>query len=413
MRDIDSVRSRFPSLEQVMDGRPVVFFDNPGGTQVPQTVIDAVDGYLLRDNANLGGAYATSERSDAMVDEARRAMADMLGAPSPNEIVFGLNMTTLAFTISRSLSGWVNPGDEIIVTRLDHDANISPWLLLARERGARVRWLDIEPEDCTLRLSDFENRLSDRTKVVACGYASNSVGTVNDVKAIATMSHSVGALVFVDAVHYAPHGPIDVQALDCDFLFCSAYKFFGPHVGMLWGKTHLLQRLPACKVRPAPDQPPRKFETGTQNHEAIAGTLAAVEYLASLGDAQGSMDRRGKVLEGMRLIQEYERGLCDHLLRGLIEVKGLTVYGIADPDRMDQRVPTVSFRLDGFTPFQLAAHLGDRGIFVWHGNYYAPALTQRLGLEDLGGMVRVGLVHYNTTEEVDRLLEELHRLTGS
>jgi cysteine desulfurase family protein (TIGR01976 family) len=413
MWDIRAVRSRFPSLEQVQDERPVVFFDNPGGTQVPQTVIEAMAGYLLRDNANLGGVFATSERSDAMVDEARRALADMLGAASPNEIVFGPNMTTLTFGLSRSLYGWVSPGDEIVVTRLDHDANISPWLLLARDRGARVRWLDVDPEDCTLKLADVENRFSGRTKVVALGYASNSVGTINDVKTIAAVAHSVGALVFVDAVHYAPHGPVEVQNIDCDFLVCSAYKFFGPHVGVLWGKTHLLQRLPAHKVRPAPDEPPRKFETGTQNHEGIAGTLAAVEYLAGLGGNPGSVDRRSRILEGMRSIQDYERGLCDRLIRGLLDVKGLTLYGITDSGRLDRRVPTVSFRMDGFTPYQLAAHLGNRGIFVWHGNYYAPALTERLGLEDLGGMVRVGLVHYNTMEEVERLLEELHRLSGS
>jgi len=411
MFDISAIRKQFPSLSQLQDGKPVVYLDNPGGTQVPQRVIDAMVLYLLQDNSNHGGAFPTSRRSDAMLEQARQAMADMLGAASSNEIVFGPNMTTLTMGMSRALSRWVKPEDELIVTRLDHDANISPWMLLARDAGASVRWVDFHPEDCSLDLDDLERQLSKKTKIVACGMASNAVGTINDMGMIVSMAHAYGALVFVDAVHYAPHGPIDVRALDCDFLVCSAYKFFGPHAGVLYGKHDLLDRLPAYKVRPADPRPPHKFETGTQNHEGIAGTLAAVEYLASLSGHEGS--RRERIVAGMKLIREYELGLVAHLINGLERIKGLRIYGISETDRLDQRVPTVAFRIQGFTPRRIAEVLGERGLFVWDGNYYALAVTERLGVEETGGMVRVGLVHYNTVEDVDRLLEELHRLTTS
>lgn len=412
MLNVSVVRQQFPSLGQTLDGRPVVFFDNPGGTQTPQMVIDAMVDYLLHANANHDGAFATSQRSDAMLEEAHRAMADMLGAASPDEIVFGANMTTLTFALGRALGRWLKPGDEVIVTRLDHDANITPWVLMARDAGATVRWVDFDVEDCTLKLSDFERYLSDRTRLVACGYASNAVGTINDVSKIIEMAHSVGALAFIDAVQYAPHGLIDVQALGCDFLVCSAYKFFGPHVGVLYGRYDLLDRLEAYKVRPAENRPPFKFETGTLNHEGIAGTLAAVEYLAQVEGGKGKVSRRARIAAGMQVIQEYERGLCERLIAGLQQVKGLRIYGITAPDRLNQRVPTVSFRLEGWAPRQVAEYLGERGIFVWDGNYYALAVTERLGVEDSGGMVRVGLVHYNTVEEIDRLLAELHALTS-
>jgi cysteine desulfurase family protein (TIGR01976 family) len=411
MLDVGTIRKQFPSLSQIQNEKPVVYFDNPGGTQVPQTVIDAMVQYLLRDNSNHGGAFPTSRRSDAMLEEAHQAMADMLGAASPHEIVFGPNMTTLTMGLSRAMAKWVKPGDEVIVTRLDHDANISPWMLLARDAGALLRWVDFHPEDCSLDMDDLERQLSDKTKIVACGLASNAVGTINDAEMISRMAHAFGALVFVDAVQYAPHGPADVQALDCDFLVCSAYKFFGPHEGVLYGKYDLLDRLPAYKVRPAGNRPPHKFETGTQNHEGIAGTLAAVEYLASLSGERGT--RRERILSSMKLIQEYEQGLVAHLIDGLRRIKGLRIYGITEPDRLDQRVPTVAFRVDGLSPRRIAESLAERGIFVWDGNYYALAVTQRLDVEDKGGMVRVGLVHYNTIGEVDRLLDELHRLTIS
>jgi len=414
MFDVHAVRNNFPSLKQTMEGRQVVFFDNPGGTQVPGSVVDAMTRYLFQDNANHGGAFKTSRQSDAMIEEAHRAMADMLGAASPDEVVFGPNMTSLTFTLSRALAHWVEPGDDVVVTRLDHDANISPWMLLARDRGANLRWVDFSTEDCTLDMDDVERQISGRTKIVACGYASNAVGTINDVKTITDMAHHAGALVFVDAVQYAPHGLIDVKALDCDFLVCSAYKFFGPHEGVLYGKFDLLDRLPAYKVRPAKDRPPHKFETGTQNHEGIAGTLAAVEYLASLsGMTHPGMSRREHLMSAMKRIEDYERTLVSRLITGLRQVKGLHIYGIQDPARFDLRVPTVAFRIDGFSPRRVAESLGDRGIFVWDGNYYALAVTDRLGFEDKGGMVRVGPVHYNTEEEVDRLLEALNRLTSS
>jgi cysteine desulfurase family protein (TIGR01976 family) len=409
--NVTQIRKQFPSLAQNQDGQPVVFLDNPGGTQVPQAVIDAMVHYLQRDNANHNGVFATSQRSDAMLQEAHQAMADMLGAASADEIVFGPNMTTLTFGLSRAIGQWLKPEDEIVVTHLDHDANITPWVLMARDAGAKVRWVDFNPEDCTLNMKDLEAQISKKTKLVACGYASNAVGTINDVKTIVQWAHKVGALVFVDAVQYAPHGPIDVQALDCDFLACSAYKFFGPHEGILYGKYHLLDKLPAYKVRPAGNQPPYKFETGTQNHEGIAGTLAAVEYIASLA-ASTKGDRRSRILAGLQAIEAYELMLIEKLVQGLQQIRGLKIYGIIDPSRFSQRVPTVSFRLEGFTPHQVAEYLGKQGIFTWDGNYYALAVTERLDIEKLGGMVRVGLVHYNTVAEIERLVQSLQSLCG-
>jgi cysteine desulfurase family protein (TIGR01976 family) len=371
-------------------------------------VIDALSSYLVNDNANHGGAFATSQRSDAMLLDAHQAMADMLGAASADEIVFGANMTTLTFSISRALGRLLSPGDEIVVTHLDHDANIAPWLLLARDTGAVIRWVEIHPEDCTLDMASFGAQLNRKTKIVAVGYASNAVGTINDVKTIVEMARTVGALAYIDAVQYAPHGPIDVQALGCDFLVCSAYKFFGPHVGVLYGELGLLERLSAYKVRPADDRPPYKFETGTLNHEGIAGTQAAVEYLAQLAGVGGS--RRERIVAGMTAIKEYEQALSARLIAGLRQIKGLKIWGITDPARLDRRVPTVSFTLEGHSPRKIAEYLGQRGIFVWDGNYYALAVMERLGLEPKGGMVRVGPVHYNTTREIDRLLDELEAL---
>ncbi len=410
MLDPDAIRTQFPSLAHVQDGRPVVFLDNPGGTQCPQAVIDAVAHYLVHDNANHGGAFATSRRSDAMLAEAHAAMADMLGAESPDEIVFGANMTTLTFGLSRSLGRLLQPGDEILVTRLDHDANVGPWLHVAADRGATVRWVDIDPRDCTLDLETLEDQLSARTKIVAAGWASNAVGTINDVAAITRLAHGAGALVFVDAVQYAPHGPIDVRAVDCDFLACSAYKFFGPHVGVLYGRLRLLDRLDPYKVRPARNEPPDKFETGTLNHEGIAGTLAAVEYLASLAGPARNSSRRDRLHLAMSGIRASEQELCRYLLEGLARIRGLRVWGIADPRRVAERVPTVSFTLDRLSPREIAERLGERGIYVWDGNFYALAVTERLGLEPSGGLLRVGLAHYNTKAEVDRLLTELDRL---
>jgi cysteine desulfurase family protein (TIGR01976 family) len=417
--DIAAIRARFPALAQTHAGRPVVFLDNPGGTQVPATVVDAMRDYLVQHNANHGGAFPTSQRSDAILADAHAAMADMLGAASPEEIVFGANMTTLTLALSRALAREMGPGDELVVTRMDHDANIAPWLLAAEDRGARVRWVDFDVEDYTLDMDGLRGALSERTRLVAVGYASNALGTVHDVATIVRWAHDAGALAYVDAVQYAPHGPIDVQALDCDFLVCSAYKFYGPHVGVAYGRRELLERLRAYKVRPAPDGPPDKFETGTLNHEGIAGTLAAVDYLADLGERYGAglagqfsglSGRRLHVRTGLAALREYDHVLSAAILSELERVPGVRIHGITDRQRLDERVPTVSFTWPGHHPQDVARALGRQGIFVWDGNYYALEVTRRLGVEARGGMVRVGAVHYNTADEVGRLGQALRTL---
>ncbi len=416
---IEHIRSHFPALAMQVHGQPAVFLDNPGGTQVPQAVVDAMASYLLASNANHGGAFATSQRSDAILDEAHAAMADLLNAASPDEIVFGPNMTTLTFSVSRALGRLIGPGDEIVLTRMDHDANITPWVMLAQERGATVRWVDFDVEDYTLDMAGLREALSERTKLVAVGYASNALGTVHDVATITRWAHAVGALVYVDAVQYVPHGPVDVQALGCDFLVCSAYKFFGPHVGVLYGRYDLLDSLTAYKVRPAPNTPPGKFETGTQNHEGMAGVLAAVDFLAVLGQHYGQpyvdrfaglAGRRLHLKTAMTLLRAYDRELSAAILAELATVPGVRIHGITDPGRFDQRVPTVSFTWPGHHPRAIATALGAQGIFVWDGNYYALAVTERLGLEDKGGMVRVGAVCYNTVDEIHRLGDALRAL---
>jgi cysteine desulfurase family protein (TIGR01976 family) len=405
---LEAVREQFPALAS-----GAVFFDNPGGTQVAQRVIERMTDYVVRTNANHGGAFQTSVQSDAVLDEAHAAMADLLNC-SPDEVVFGQNMTTLTFHLSRSLAKWVNPGDEIIVTRLDHDANIAPWLLVAEDRGATIRWVDVNEEDVTLRLADFEAFLNPKTRIVAVGYASNAVGTINDVQRITEMAHAAGALVFVDAVQFAPHGLIDVRALGCDFLTCSAYKFFGPHIGALYGKRDLLERLPAYKVRPATNELPGKWETGTQNHEGQAGVLGAIEYFEWLGNtAWGEnvkLPRRAALKRAMEWLVEYEQDLCEQLVAGLQSVKGLRIWGITDPARFGWRVPTVSFTLEGWQPRQVAEQLAEENIYVWDGNYYALAIAERLGVQARGGMVRVGLAHYSTRAEVERLVGVLSGL---
>lgn len=439
--DIERIRAQFPALTQIINNQPVIFFDGPGGTQVPGSVIDAIADYLVRSNANAHGAFATSARTDALIDSARTAAADLLGCEA-TEVVFGANMTTLTFALSRAIGREIQPGDEIIVTRLDHDANVSPWYALA-ERGATVRFVDINVEDCTLNWSDLEQQINERTRLVAVGYASNAVGTINDVAAIAQLAHAVGALVFVDAVHYAPHGPIDVRSLDCDFLVCSAYKFFGPHVGILYGKHEHLSRFQPYKVRPASDGVPSRWETGTLNHEGLAGMVAAINYLAKIGcqvapskenhllydllkadagkwqtfrcppsrsTSSSFPNRRAALVTAMTAIQQYEAELSKHLMSGLLQIPGLTIYGITDLERFAWRTPTVAFRLEGQSPQMVAKMLGDRGIFAWHGNFYASSLTEKLGVEASGGLVRVGLLHYNTVAEIRRLLEELSEI---
>jgi len=415
MLNLDEIRAHFPALAS-----DTIYFDNPGGTQIAREAIQRIDQYLRATNANHGGAFRTSRESDATVAEARQAVADFLNAARPEEIVFGPNMTTLTLSISRSLARTLRPGDEIVVTRLDHDGNVAPWLLIAEERGCTVRWVDIHEEDCTLDLADMERQITERTKIVAVGYASNAVGTINDVSRVVQLAHRAGALCFVDAVQHAPHRPIDVQALDCDFLACSAYKFFGPHLGILYGKYELLDSLMAYKVRPAGNLPPDKFETGTQSFEAIAGTLGAMEYFAWLGNTFGSeyttnyqTSFSGRALalkQAMAAIEAYELELNHSLLEGFGSIPGLQIRGITSPRRLQQRVPTFSFTLQGWTPRALAEALADEDINVWDGNFYALAVTERLGLEEKGGLVRVGLAHYNTQAEIDRLVDVLEGL---
>ena len=344
-----------------------------------------------------------------MTDAARMAMKDFLNARRPEEIIFGQNMTSLTFSISRALARTWQPGDDIIVTRIDHDGNISPWLRAAEDRGVTVQWLDFHPEDCTLALDELPALLTERTRLVAVNYASNAVGTISDVKLAAELAHRAGALVFVDAVHYAPHDVIDVQDLDCDFLACSVYKFFGPHTGVLYGKYDLLDSLMAYKVRPAPDLPPDKWETGTQSYESLAGVSAAVDYLAEIGGQDGT--RRDRLVKAMTLIKRHEAALSAHFLRKATTVPGLQVYGITDIEELERRTPTFAISLKGHTPNEVAAYLGDQGIFVWSGHYYAIAVMERLGVLDKGGLVRIGLTHYNTAGEVDRLFDVLGRMS--
>jgi cysteine desulfurase family protein (TIGR01976 family) len=346
------------------------------------------------------------------VREARSAMADFLGAARPEEISFGQNMTSLTLHVSRSLARELSPGDEVVVTRLDHDANVSPWLLAAQDRGCTVRWVDFNTEDCTWNAEELARRITSRTRIVAVGYASNATGTINPVAAAAALAHQAGALCFVDAVHFAPHSPIDVTALGCDLLVCSAYKFFGPHTGVLWGRYDLMDRLFAYKVRPAGDSPPDKWETGTQSFESIAGVLGAIEYLQWVGKRFGgaSGSRVPTLRAAMAAIREYEKGLSKAMLEGLSSIKGITIHGITDPSRLDSRVPTFSFTLEGWHPRKICEALDRQGIFAWDGNFYAREVTARLGLEGAGGMVRVGAVHYTTLAEVEQLISAVGEL---
>jgi cysteine desulfurase family protein (TIGR01976 family) len=407
MFDVVSSWRQFPALHRRVNGRAPIFLDGPGGTQVPHRVIDALVHYLSTCNANRGGDFTTSRESDRILHEACQAAADFLNAPSPDEIVFGQNMTTLTFHLSRSFGQTLRPGDVVLVTRLDHDANVRPWVLAARDAGAEVRFVDIHPEDCTLDLDDLRRQLDSRVRLLAVTCASNLVGTINDVKTITQVAHEAGALVYLDAVHYAPHGPIDVQDWDCDFLVCSAYKFFGPHVGILWGRRELLAALPAYKVRPASEALPERWMTGTQNHEGLAGVAAAVDYLAALGKGA---TRREQLRSAMSEIRDYESKLASRLLDGLAERPRFKVWGITQRDCLAWRVPTVSLTSADHTPHQMAEHLARCEIYSWNGNMYALELSERLGLEERGGFLRLGLVHYNTAEEIDRLLVALDEL---
>jgi cysteine desulfurase family protein (TIGR01976 family) len=412
MFDVLAIRQQFPALSERYNGKPATFFDNPGGTQVHESVIRAMTNYMTRRNANTHGVFATSRLSDEVIDHARQAAADLLGA-TPEEVIFGNNMTSLTFALGRSLAAEFGPQDEIVVTRLDHDANVWPWVMLAEDTGAQVRWADVDMETCTLDMDHLRSLINERTRLVAVGYASNAVGTINDVKTIIGWAKAVGAYSYIDAVQYAPHGLIDVKALDCDFLACSAYKFFGPHVGLQYGKREHLERLRAYRVRPAGDELPGKWETGTKNHEGLAGTAAAIDYIAGLGVDHGGAPatawRREKLAAAWQVIGEYERLLMDRLITGLKAIPRVRIYGIASRMDWDKRVATVSIRKEGLTPEELAVKLAEQNIFVWNGNFYAVSISERLGVEQSGGLVRIGLAHYNTIEEIDRCLAVIDR----
>jgi cysteine desulfurase family protein (TIGR01976 family) len=402
--DLHSVRRQFPALALKVDGEPAVYLDNPAGTQVPQRVIDRTAAYWQTMNANRGGAFATSERTEALLAEARQAAAVFLNAASPDEIVFGPNMTTLTFAFSRAIGRKLHPGDEIVVTRLEHDANVSPWLAL-QEQGIVVRLVDIAVPECTLDMDDFTRQLGPRTRLVAVTHASNAVGTIPDLGAISQAAHMAGAWLWVDAVHYGPHGPIDVRAIDCDFLVCSSYKFYGPHQGLLYGRRELLERLRPYKVRPASDEGPSRWETGTQNHECLAGMLGAFEYLAGLGGSDRVV--RPALEAAMDRIQAHERALAARLIDGLQQIKGVQIYGITDPERLDHRAPTVSLTWAPHRPEELAGWLGRHQVFTTHFDHYATELMHRLGLAEQGGTLRIGAAHYNTASEIDLVLELL------
>ncbi len=409
--DLSAIRAQFPSLN-----RPAIFFDNPGGTQIARQSLNRINQYLLECNANHEGAFETSQKSDEVLDEAHRAMADFYNASSPDEIVFGNNMTTLTLHISRSISRDWQAGDEIVVTRLDHDANVTPWVLAAQDRGVKVNWVDFDVEDGTLKLDQLEKALERKPKLLAVGYASNALGTINPVAGIIKMARAAGTQVYVDAVQYAPHGPIDVQALDCDFLVSSSYKFFGPHAGILFGRRELLEKLFAYKVRPATNALPGKFETGTQNHEGIAGVLGAVEYFEwigkTFGGAKADEKRRPALKKAMTAVHAYELELSRALLSTLQSIPGLRLYGLTDANRLEERVATFSFRIGDLAPRRVAEELAKENIYVWDGNYYALNVTERLEVESKGGLVRVGAAHYNTLDEVQRLGEALKKIVS-
>ncbi|MFA5965421.1 MAG: cysteine desulfurase-like protein [Sphingomonas sp.] len=409
---IDAVRERFPALAMRDSGGQRVYFDAPGGTQICSDAIDRMVAHLRSGTANAGGSFASSVDTDAVSAAAHAAMADLLGG-APGEIAFGPNMTSLTFALSRALALNWQADDEIVLSRLDHDANVTPWMLAARDRGAVVRWIDFDPASGTLRLDELPGLLGPRTRLVAVGGASNALGTVNDLRTIVDLVRAhCDALVFVDAVQSVPHLPTDVMALGCDFLACSPYKFFGPHQGVLWGRAGVLDTLAAYKVRPAASQPPAvRFETGTPSFEGQAGVLGTIEYLAWLGRevASGANDRRGALLAAMRACIAYERTLGERLLTGLADIPGLRLYG---PPTMDGRVPTFAFTLAGHDPASIAAHLARHAINAWAGHFYAVEPIARLGLTDTGGLLRVGLCHYNQPDEVDRLIAALRELSG-
>ena len=405
LASVDSIRSRFPALKRRHGGRPVAYFDGPGGTQVPREVVEAINAYLYNHNANTHWAFPSSRETDEALAEARRTFADFLNA-TPEEVVFGANMTTLTFHLARALGRGFGAGDEIVVTELDHHANVDPWRDLARERGVTVRVARMDPESGKTDLEDLGRLIQRKTKLVAIGAASNALGTITDVAAIARQAHDAGALIFVDAVHYAPHRLVDVQAIGCDFLACSAYKFYGPHVGVLYGRRELLQSLDAPKLRPAADQSPERMETGTQNHEGIVGAAAAVDFLASLAEGSTRRERLQAAFDGLH---ERANALTDQLWGGLAEIKGVKLYG---PPPTDSRTPTVSFTIGAVSAEEVCKRLAEVGIFASHGDFYASTAVERLGCSR-DGLVRIGCACYSTGEEIDRLLESVRKSAQS
>jgi cysteine desulfurase family protein (TIGR01976 family) len=404
----ERVRADFPVFERRVGGRPIAFFDGPGGSQVPRQVAGAVAEYLTLHNANTHGSFLTSAETDETIGGARRAMADFVGASSPCEIVFGANMTTLAFHLSRSLAREWGPGDEVVVTELDHQANVAPWRRMAEDRGMTVRSVPFDPETLQLDHAALEGMLGPKTRLVAVGAASNAVGTINDVRRVADAARAVGALTFVDAVHYAPHRLPDVEALGCDFLACSAYKFFGPHVGILWGRGELLERLTPYKVPPASDEAPERWETGTLNHEGIAGVRAAVDWIASVAGGDGD-DRRAALRRSFEAIEAHESALFRAMEDGLRAIPGVRFHGAP---RGCPRTPTAALTVEGTTPDEVARRLGEEGVFVWNGNFYAVTVCDTLGLSDCGGLIRAGLAPYSTEEDVQRLVDGIGRIAG-
>lgn len=409
--DLDAVRAQFPALTLTDSGKRRIYFDNPAGTQVPQTVADAMSRCLLETNANAGGRFVTSKAADEIVEGARAAMADFLNAETPDEIIFGQNMTTLTLHLSRSIGRLFRQGDEIILSRMDHDANVWPWVLLARDLELEIKWLSFDTETFEFDLERLDDLFSARTRLVCIGGASNLLGTINDIASVCARARGVGALTYIDGVQSVPHVATDVQAIDCDFLACSPYKFFGPHQGVLYGRRELLEQLEPYKVRPAPERYPGCFETGTQCHEGFAGITAAVDYFAWIGETMaGVSGRRRALTAAMDILFDYEKILAEHLIDGLLAIDGVRVLGITDKSALDRRVPTVSFTHARVAPGDIAQHLADDNIFVWNGHNYAVEVTKALGIHESGGAVRIGPVHYNSVGEVDETLGMLARL---
>ncbi len=406
---INQIRGAFPGLERTLGGVRAIFFDGPGGSQVPSSVAEAVSEYLLHKNANTGMSFATSVETDQVISEALQACADFIGCSDPSEVVFGQNMTSLNIQLAGALSRTWSSEDEVVVTRLDHDGNVRPWVLAAKWSGASIRKIDVDPSDCTLDMDSVIESICDRTALVAVGAASNLSGTINDVRRIVEIAHDFGAEVVVDAVHYAPHSLIDVEEWGCDYLLCSPYKFFGPHQGLLWGRGDRMSELPVAKLRVSSEKIPFRWMTGTQSHEGIAGTMAAIEHIAWIGrqyTGDNSLSRRDALKQAYSAIETHERGLCLKMLEGLGEIDGLKVWGITDPSRISERSPTVSFTHPKMDASEIGDRLADRGIFVWAGNFYALELTEALELEP-EGVLRAGVLQYNTMGEVEEFVSSV------